>query len=46
MFFAMEDREEEFTVNVDQFSDSYARDTTVEELTDVLEAPQSIMTSI
>lgn len=35
MFFIMQDREEEFTMNVDQFSDSYARDTTVDELKEV-----------
>ena len=35
MFFIMEDKEEEFTCNVDQFFDSYARDTTVDELTEV-----------
>lgn len=35
MFFIMEDRGEEFTMNVDQFSDSYARDTTVDELKEV-----------
>ena len=31
----MQDREEEITANVDKFSDSYARDTTVDELKDV-----------
>ncbi|CAG7918982.1 unnamed protein product [Penicillium olsonii] len=36
IFFGMEDREEDFTANVDKFSDSYARDTTVEELTEIL----------
>jgi DNA ligase-4 len=35
MFFIMEDREEEITANVDKFSDSYARDTTADELKDV-----------
>lgn len=35
MFFTMEDKEEEISVNVDPFMDSYARDTTVDELKDV-----------
>ncbi|KAI2728363.1 hypothetical protein CBS147354_2283 [Penicillium roqueforti] len=35
MFFMTEDKEEEVTANVDKFMDSYARDTTVDELKDV-----------
>jgi DNA ligase-4 len=35
MFFIMEDREDEIAANVDKFADSYARDTTVNELQDV-----------
>lgn len=35
MFFMREDEEEEVVANVDQFMDSYARDTTVEELKEV-----------
>lgn len=35
MFFMTEDNEEEVAANVDKFMDSYARDTTVEELKDV-----------
>ena len=35
MFFTMEDREDEIEINVDRFSDSYARDTNVDELKDV-----------
>ncbi|KAJ5945809.1 Nucleic acid-binding OB-fold [Penicillium verhagenii] len=36
MFFIMEDRDHEIEINVDQFSDSYARDTNVEELKEIL----------
>lgn len=35
MFFTMEDRDDEIKVNVDRFSDSYARDTNVDELKEV-----------
>lgn len=35
MFFVTEDREDEITANVDKFADSYARDTTMDELKDV-----------
>ena len=35
MFFTMEDREDEIQINVDRFSDSYARNTNVDELTEV-----------
>ena len=35
IFFATKDREEEAAANVDRFNDSYARDTTKEELRDV-----------
>lgn len=35
MFFMTEDKEEEVAANVDKFMDSYARDTTVNELKDV-----------
>lgn len=35
MFFMTEDNEEEVAANVDKFMDSYARDTTVDELKDV-----------
>lgn len=35
MFFTMEDRDEEIIVNVDRFTDSYTRDTNVDELKDV-----------
>ncbi|KAJ5433091.1 DNA ligase 4 [Penicillium daleae] len=40
MFFTMEDQYEDIKPNVDQFMDSYARDTTVEELTEILEQMQ------
>ncbi|KAJ5101780.1 Nucleic acid-binding OB-fold-containing protein [Penicillium alfredii] len=36
MFFVMEDKKDEITGNVDLFMDSYARDTTVDELKDIL----------
>lgn len=32
MFFTVEDRDDEIKLNVDRFSDSYARDTNVDEL--------------
>lgn len=35
MFFMTEDKEEEVAANVDKFMDSYARDTTADELKDV-----------
>jgi hypothetical protein len=35
MFFMTEEKEEEVAANVDKFMDSYARDTTVNELKDV-----------
>jgi len=35
MFFTMEDQNEDIKLNIDKFMDSYARDTTVEELTEV-----------
>lgn len=35
MFFTMEDRDEEISINADQFGDSFARDTNVEELREV-----------
>lgn len=35
MFFTMEDQDEDIKLNVDQFMDSYARDTTVDELKEV-----------
>lgn len=35
MFFVMEDRDEEIAINVDQYTDSYARDTDVDELKEV-----------
>jgi DNA ligase-4 len=35
MFFTTKDKEEDVAGNIDQFNDSYARDTTVEELQDV-----------
>lgn len=35
MFFTMEGREDDIKANVDQFSDSYARDTNVDELKEV-----------
>ncbi|KAJ5587353.1 Nucleic acid-binding OB-fold [Penicillium hispanicum] len=37
MFFVMEDREDEININVDRFTDSYARDTSVDELKAILE---------
>ncbi|KAL4919726.1 hypothetical protein BDW62DRAFT_32808 [Aspergillus aurantiobrunneus] len=37
MFFTTKDKEETVSANLDQFSDSYARDTTVEELRGLLE---------
>ncbi|CAL5871082.1 uncharacterized protein PFLUO_LOCUS5328 [Penicillium psychrofluorescens] len=36
MFFMTQGKEEEVTANTDQFMDSYARDTTVDELKDIL----------
>ncbi|KAJ5746060.1 Nucleic acid-binding OB-fold [Penicillium odoratum] len=36
MFFIMEDRDDEIKINVDRFSDSYARDTNVDELREIL----------
>ena len=36
MFFTTEDKEEEIAANADPFMDSYARDTTVDELKDVI----------
>ncbi|KAJ5140020.1 Nucleic acid-binding OB-fold [Penicillium atrosanguineum] len=36
MFFIMEDRDEEININVDPFNDSYARDTHVDELKEIL----------
>ncbi|KAJ5713296.1 Nucleic acid-binding OB-fold [Penicillium malachiteum] len=36
MFFTMEDRDDEIQINVDRFSDSYARNTNLDELTDIL----------
>ncbi|KAL2829967.1 ATP dependent DNA ligase domain-containing protein [Aspergillus cavernicola] len=36
MFFTTPDKKEEISSNMDQFNDSYARDTTVEELQDLL----------
>lgn len=35
MFFIMDDRDEEITINADPFGDSYARDTDIDELKDV-----------
>lgn len=35
MFFTVEDQDEDIKMNVDQFMDSYARDTTVDELKEV-----------
>lgn len=35
MFFIMEDRDHEVTINVDRFSDSYARDVNTDELMQV-----------
>lgn len=35
MFFTTEGKQEETESNIDQFNDSYARDTTVDELKDV-----------
>lgn len=35
MFFTMEDRDEEIAIHVDQYSDSYARDTNPDELKEV-----------
>lgn len=35
MFFTMEDRDEEISINTDRFGDSFARDTNVEELREV-----------
>lgn len=40
MFFMTEDKEEEVAANVDKFMDSYARDTTVDELKDVWHPPE------
>ncbi|CAI7664816.1 unnamed protein product [Penicillium glandicola] len=37
MFFMTEDKEEEVAANVDKFMDSYARDTTVDELKEIFE---------
>ncbi|KAJ5107043.1 Nucleic acid-binding OB-fold [Penicillium angulare] len=37
MFFVMEDREDEVEINVDRFADSYARDTNVDELREILD---------
>ncbi|KAL4785557.1 hypothetical protein BJX76DRAFT_355949 [Aspergillus varians] len=37
MFFTTKDKEETILNNLDQFNDSYARDTTIEELRDLLE---------
>lgn len=39
MFFMTQGKEEEVTANTDQFMDSYARDTTVDELKDVRDFP-------
>ncbi|KAI9928265.1 hypothetical protein ASPWEDRAFT_38929 [Aspergillus wentii DTO 134E9] len=36
MFFTMPDKHEEIASNTDQFNDSYARDTTVDELSEIL----------
>jgi DNA ligase-4 len=46
MFFIMEDRDEEITINVDPFSDSYARDTNVDELKEVRVAKSKTKTNI
>ena len=35
MFFIMEDREDEININADRFGDSFARDTSAEELKEV-----------
>jgi hypothetical protein len=35
MFFIMEDRDDEININADRFGDSYARDTSIEELKEV-----------
>lgn len=35
MFFTIGDKEDEISMNVDQFSDSFARDTTMDELESV-----------
>lgn len=35
MFFTMEDRDEEIAIHVDQYTDSYARDTNSAELKEV-----------
>lgn len=35
MFFTTKGKQEEIESNIDQFNDSYARDTTVDELKDV-----------
>jgi DNA ligase-4 len=41
MFFMTEEKEEEVAANVDKFMDSYARDTTVNELKDVGRPPEN-----
>ncbi|KAJ5973421.1 hypothetical protein N7481_010631 [Penicillium waksmanii] len=37
MFFIMEDRDDEININADRFGDSYARDTSIEELKEILQ---------
>ncbi|KAK2737554.1 DNA ligase (ATP) [Myotisia sp. PD_48] len=45
MFFTKEDQKEEINNNVDEYSDSYARDTTVDELRELLNKLPNIDTS-
>lgn len=45
MFFTMEDQDEDIKLNVDQFMDSYARDTTVDELKEVTSLSESSLAS-
>jgi len=42
MFFTTKDKQESVSASIDQFKDSYARDTTVEELRDVSVAYESM----
>ena len=42
LFFALEDKQADTELNVDQFKDSYARDVSVEELKDVRSRPLPI----
>jgi hypothetical protein len=43
MFFTLEDQDEDIKLNVDRFMDSYARDTTIDELKEVCLIRSSIV---